>query len=648
MDTFRVKAIAMVAVLLAVGAGVWRYAEARLGPHTSVVIVTIDTLRADHLGCYGDPAAETPHLDAFGDSGCLFEHCYCPVPLTLPSHCTIMTGLYPYKLNVRENGIHCLAEEYVTLAELFQEEGYDTAAVIGAFVLDKRFGLDQGFEFYQDEMVDADTGRRAAIGGFSERQGKEVTDQAVRWLGKRKKDAPFFLWVHYYDPHAVYMPPPPYDERFQISPYDGEIAYTDACFGRLLKELPEDTLVVVVSDHGEALGEHEEATHGLFVYDACVRVPLLVAGPGVPQGRVVQENVRTADIFPTVCELVGLSPKQRHVLDGLSLLPLMRGEKPLSEVDCYAETGFGLYQFGWSELRSVRNGEWKYIQAPKPELFNTREDPLELHNLLGPEGESQDGAGKGQGPLKELKAAVEEIEDNWPSFEEVAMQEISPEASRLLHDLGYIDNVVPPVHQEERADPKDRAKVMEWVGILRTSEGDPNMSDEDRMEICEQVLAMDPGNLDALMHRAMLWIHMDELDRAEKEILEIMNQSEAWKYRAMLPLGQIALKRGQLYKALHYLETGREHMDFGSGIHTALGKTYLRLHRIHDAMDSYQRAVDINTYSVPDAHNGLGLCLEQLGRLEEAIASYERALAIQPGQDYISENLDRCRERLEG
>ena len=642
MGRVPVKSVAFALVLAVLMGMGWSRIRKGAERRINVLIVTMDTTRADHIGVYGDPAAHTPNLDAFADRGCLFEYCYAPVPLTLPSHSTLFTGLYPFKLNVRENGIHRLGEEYATLAKLFKQQGYETGAVIAAFVLDSRFGLAQGFDFYEDDLGSAVTGRRAAIGGFAERQGGEVTDLAVRWLGQRRSGKPFFLWVHYFDPHASYTPPPPYDERFKMNPYDGEIAYMDECFSRLCKALPRNTLVVVVADHGEALGEHDLATHGLFVYDDCLRVPLMMSGPGVPRGRVVEENVRLADVFPTVCELVGLKPSQIYPLDGKSLVALMRGEQEPELRECYGETGYGLYQHGWSELRTIRQGPWKYIEAPRPELYNIKEDPFELNNLLGKGMDALSSEAREQ--REALRLGLEKLTEGWPTFEEVGMEKLAPAEAALLQDLGYIDRMPDIVEGRERPDPKDRVQVMSMLGVLRASENRRDMDPEEKLDLVDQVLRLDQDNIDALFHRTMVFLNMGDVDRAEREALQIMSRSDSWKYRCMMPLGMCALKRGELYRGLHLLETSRDHTEIGSGVHISLANIYLRLNRVHDAMVAFQYAIDINPFAVSEAYNGMGVCLEFLGRYDEAIEYYERSLAMGADRTVTQENLERCRE----
>jgi arylsulfatase A-like enzyme len=297
-------------------------------PQFNVLLVTLDTTRADRLGCYGYTDAHTPALDSLAAQGVLFERAFTPAPVTLPAHASLLTGLVPPVHGVRDNGIYRLRDEAVTLAELLGDAGMVTAATVAAYVLASRFGLAQGFSHY-DERLKGQLGKPAAF--YVERPAEEVTDAALGWLEKRNDKKNFFLWVHYFDPHSPYVPPARFDSLCPGRPYDGEIAYMDSQLGRLLGALRSDgqyenTLVVVVGDHGEALGEHGEPTHGIFLYNSTVRVPLIVKFPaGEHAGGRVDANVSLVDIFPTVLERAGLSVPSG--IQGRSLLPLLGGER---------------------------------------------------------------------------------------------------------------------------------------------------------------------------------------------------------------------------------------------------------------------------------------------------------------------------------
>jgi arylsulfatase A-like enzyme len=340
-------------------------------PAASVLLVTIDTLRADRVGAYGAGPGRTPQIDALAAQGLVLEDAWAPVPLTLPSHATILSGLEPPHHGVHDNGAYVFPNEPATLATVLAGRGYATGAFVGAYVLDRRFGLARGFAHYDDRI------ERNAQGASvleSERRGGEVAAAAEAWIGAQTK--PFFAWVHFYDPHAPYDPPSPQREAFAGRAYEGEVAYADASFGRVLAaaraRAGERLLVAVTADHGEGLGEHGERTHGFFVYGATLRVPLVLAGPGFPPGERRRGIARSADILPTLLARLAVPPPPR--LDGVDLL----GARPN---EAYAES---LYPqtLGWAPLRALRVGSLRYVDAPRPELYDLADDPGETRNRL--------------------------------------------------------------------------------------------------------------------------------------------------------------------------------------------------------------------------------------------------------------------------
>ena len=347
----------------------------------NVLLVTLDTTRADRLGAYGWQDAETPHLDALASRGTLFRQAYAHVPLTAPSHASLFTGLLPPGHGMRDNGTYVLDSRFAVLPERFRSAGYATAAVVSAFVLDRRFGLGRGFESYDDRLPGSDADR---TGDPSERsvRAEATIDKAIAWL-KRADSRPRFLWVHVYDPHFPYDAPEPFGSRHRDRPYDGEIAYMDAQVGRLLDAASAGArpwLRVVTADHGEGLGDHDELTHGYFVYRETQRVPLIVSLPGrVPSGREVGSIVRSVDIAPTILELAGLPPLPD--VDGRSLVPLLAGRASDEPRPAYLESFHPRIWWGAQELLALRTRKWLYVEAPRPELYDVDADPGERTNL---------------------------------------------------------------------------------------------------------------------------------------------------------------------------------------------------------------------------------------------------------------------------
>lgn len=394
------------------------------GPRPNLVLVTLDTTRADHLGAWGWPHARTPNLDALARRGTRFERCDTVAPITLPSHSSLLTGLYPPRHGVRDNGTFVLAPRFTTVAESLREAGYDSAAVVSAVVLARRHGLDQGFASYDDDL-----GAGYAAGTeVGERPAAVTTDAALAALGRLR--APWFLWVHYFDPHEEYRPPTAWASEAggPHRLYDGEIAYLDHELGRLLRALPADATVAVVGDHGEMLGEHGERSHGLLLARGARRVPLLLAGPGVPSGGSEPCLVRTVDVAPTLLQLAGVPVPGGF--DGKPLLPL-----PSHGGDCkrlsYSETFLPFFAFKWYPLRALSDGTFLYLQAPQPSVFHIASDADEARDLAP--GHPQVAA-RWRQRLDELLAAMGESLDTRVAVENV----LTSEQRAALQSLGYV------------------------------------------------------------------------------------------------------------------------------------------------------------------------------------------------------------------
>ena len=347
----------------------------------NLLLITLDTTRADRLGCYSDSHARTPALDTLASQGVLFENCYSPVPLTLPAHCSLFTGRWPFAHGVRNNGSYKLAAEESTLAEKLKSAGYDTAAIVAAYVLKAKFGLAQGFNFYNDLFsyeekagnIDAEISADRVYGKFQE------------WL-ERNTDKPSFLWVHFYDPHKPYAPPPAYLQASANDAYRGEVAYMDHYIGRMLADLNdrrllEHTLIVIVGDHGEAFGEHGEKGHGIFCYDESVRIPLIFVCPGLLKKPArVNRQVSMVDVMPTVLEMLGIGAEKNA--QGNSLFASMIGAEKTLPAPIYLESMYGRELKNWAPLTGLIDGHFKYISLPQAELYDLQADPGERTNLF--------------------------------------------------------------------------------------------------------------------------------------------------------------------------------------------------------------------------------------------------------------------------
>jgi choline-sulfatase len=433
---------ALLVLALAAGAPAADAAASPAGsPPPNLLLVTIDTLRADHVGAYGYTKGETPALDGLARGGVLVEDAVVQVPQTRPSHVSIFTGREPYEHGIRDNLSPPLDPRFPTLATVLQARGYATGGFIGAYPVSRDSGLDHGFDRFDDPFG---KGAGRARDDRSSRPAREVVDKALGWLGGLQK-RPFFAWVHLFDPHAPYTPPPPFRERFKASPYDGEVAYADSELARLLQWLSRSgeaqrTLVVVTSDHGEGLSDHGEDEHLIFLYDTTLKVPLVLSWPGhLPTGAHVQGQFRSIDLMPTLLELLGVpSP----AVSGASRAEAVRTGGRIPDNESYAEAIYGELHFGWAPLRALRGQGWKYIHAPRPELYDLREDPGETRNRI-------DDRGQVASVMRQHLLAL----DTKPP--PAAAAAVDPDAAERLAALGYVGGAL-FVGAPSGVDPKDK------------------------------------------------------------------------------------------------------------------------------------------------------------------------------------------------
>ena len=431
----------------------------------NVVIITIDTLRADRVGAYGYPAARTPAMDRLAREGVMFGQAFATAPITLTSHASLMTGRYPPGHAARHNGVR-LDERTPTLAARLSAAGFATGAFVAAFPLDRRFGLARGFDAYGDRMPPSVNGR-----AVNERPGRQVVDEALAWLAQNRTRR-FFLWLHLFEPHAPYGDPSD-TSRVTKARYDDEIAEADTQAGRLLEALGPDrtaTVVVLTADHGEAFGEHGEIGHSIFLYDTTLRVPLVIAATGLPAGRKVSEPVSLIDVAPTVLRLLGMPPFDS---DGIDLAPALQGAAvPAREL--YAETFAPLLDFGWSPLRAIRMGGWKYIAAPRPELFDVAADPAEGMDTIKTQGARA--------------AALQDRVAHYSAPEPAIEAAADADTRARLQALGYASRSSAP--GGSRPDPKDRRE--EAARLAQVTSGEVQGQALERT--LRSILADDPGN----------------------------------------------------------------------------------------------------------------------------------------------------------
>jgi len=481
MHLGRIGALVVAAALASPTPGAERDARPPDG-RRSVVVVTVDTLRADRVGCYGAAGATTPTLDRLAREGVRFERVTSPAPLTVPAHASLFTGRVPRRHGARDNARFVLPSGVPTLAERLAADGWSTAAAVGSFVLDRGAGLARGFADYDDDV------RVGAPEEFAweERSATAVTDAAVARLAELRP--PFFLWVHYYDPHAPYVPPEPHRGRHAGRPYDGEVAYVDAELDRLLaavRRVAPDAWIAVVGDHGESLGEHGEATHGLFLYEATQRVPWILAGAGAPRGRVVRTRVGLVDVAPTLLDLLG-RPALADT-DGRSLAKAVLGGSEPDGSAYEMETLYPWLSYGWAPLHALVADERKYVEAPRPELYDLREDPGERRDLAR---ERPDRVAPLARDLAR-RLAEDTVEGARSQGPEAA------ERRRRLESLGYVAGGAASPTGDESVDPKDGVA---WLADLdraraRSADGDPAGC----ADALRPLLARNPDNVPALL-----------------------------------------------------------------------------------------------------------------------------------------------------
>ncbi len=473
----------------------------------NLLLITLDTTRHDRLGCYGCRLPLTPHLDSLAGAGVRFERAISPVPVTLPAHATILTGLNPNEHGVRNNGTFVLDPAHVTVAEVLAAHGYATAATAGAFPVAARFGLNQGFDHYDDEFPAAS---RLRPWETPERRAGEVTDRALAWAAERRA-RPFFHWVHYFDPHAAYAAPEPFRGRF-AHPYDAEVAYMDAELGRLIRgleelDLLEATWIMVVGDHGEALGEHQEPTHSILIYGATQHVPCLLVPPRAwrdgagktARGARVAGVVGLRDLAPTMLEALGISPAELPA-SGASLMAAVTGRWRGPRV-VYMETLVPALEYGWSELRGVRTDRWSYIKAPEPEVYDLKADPGETRNLALQRPEL----------TRRLAAWCDYLAGQGPGAHSAAP--LDQQAIEQLRSLGYVAAAMPVEIPAGGRDPKTCLPIYLKIDEARTAQA--GRQTERARQILEEALAADPGNPAAMR---LLGSALVELGRASEAV----------------------------------------------------------------------------------------------------------------------------------
>ena len=591
----------------------------------NVILITIDTLRADRVGAYGSQRVATPHMDRLAAEGILFTNAASTVPFTLPAHSSLMTGTYPPYHGVRENVGYVLGAAQPTLAEAMAESGRSTAGFVSAFVLDSRWGIARGFDTYFDDF-DLEENQPANLGGV-QRDGAETIAEAVRWLDTDPQQ-PLFLWLHLYDPHDPYKPIEPYRSQYPDRPYDGEVAYTDSLIGEFRSALEERgllnrSLLILTGDHGEGLGQHREGFHGYFIYDSTVHVPLILRLPGAELGgRVVDQPVSHVDLVPTILETVGQPiPEQ---VQGSSLVPLIAGSSAGTHPDraVYSESMYPLLHYGWAPLRSLRKGPYKFIDSPQPELYNVAVDPKEEKNILLEERRTS----------RELKDELDLLVEQLKSDESVAPEpaELDEETLLQLRALGYMAGSggidVDEENAWDRTDPKERIGLHQLVMAAQSDLAKEDL--EPARQKLEEVLATDPSVVDAHQMLGSIATKEERYEEAvehfkgalavrDDHLTSIRGLAHAYR--------QLGMKEEALvgFQQVLALEPGDTMATLGSV------EVLVELERRTDAIELLQQATSTSK-PAPALLNQLGELLALEGRKDDAMTAFEQAIAGKP------------------
>ena len=580
----------------------------------NLVVFTLDTTRADHLGCYGFGGAETPTIDALAEEGVLFDSATATVPLTFPAHSSIFTGLVPPHHGVHDNGGFFLDEKTVTLAKRLKGAGYQTGAFIGAWVLESKWGLAQGFDTYEDKF---DLSKYKVLSlGTVQKKGDEVMDEALGWL-QGVKDQKFFAWVHLYDPHAPYDPPEPYRSRHRTDLYSGEIAYTDHVVSRLLSWLRERdlmgrTLVVLTADHGEGLGDHGESTHGYFIYDSTTHVPLIIRTPWGDRGRS-STQVSSVDIFPTILDLLGLP--QEPGIDGSSLVRAVFDTRFDLGHAAYSETYFPRYHFGWQHLRALRRGPFHFIDAPEPELYDLPSDHGELHNVYKAFSMR----------AQELRSALELLAGTGAE-RAPERASLDPETLQKLAALGYVGNTVDVDPEAVLPDPKEKIKLFNMMGAAKEASQEDHL--EEAVAQMRAVLQQDPRIVDAHLTLGN-WLkklkHNDEAIAEFKTVLSLKPDNEI----AMANLARLYKSLGRTEAAIEGYKGALKVDPRSPNNWYQLATLYLGLGRMADAEATFKQALQSNP-KMGSAWNSLGVIAFKRGDYAEAETLVRKALVLEP------------------
>ena len=631
----------------------------------NVLLITIDTLRPDRLSCYSNEHIQTPQIDSLAEKGALFLKAFAHTPTTLPSHTNILLGTLPIYHGVHDNQNFIVRDEFLTLAEHLKNAGYATGAFVGAFPLDSRFGLTQGFDVYDDNYGS----KNYQEFSYVERPAEVVVQKAMDWLEGQKNS--WFLWIHCFDPHQQYNPPEPFKTEYKDAPYNGEVAYVDRELGKLFafmkkNQWEDNTLVIFTGDHGESLGQHGESTHGYFAYNSTIWVPLIIVSPGM-KPVVVDQNVCHVDIYPTVCEILDL--KKPDFCQGISLEPVLRGKKvkDLTSRAIYFESLYPYYNRGWAPLTGIVQDQFKYSDSPIPELYDLTKDFDETENQA--EGNNLDPY------RRELEKLMEEQSYSGKSS---AAKKADRDTMERLKSLGYLSS--PQASPKEIFTHEDDLKVLlPYQNQLQQAMGAYHKGNVDEgIEILQKIVRERKDFDQAYAYLATLY----KVKRDYRKAVEILRegyQNCPTSYKVITTFGIFLTEVREYEAAIQILQEGLKLIDYDPDLWNYLGVAYWRKGDLDEALEAFGKSLSLdhnysiafnNTGSVylskymetknrddldqsirnfekaieldpayASAYNGLGAAYSQSGDIEGAIRSWEEAVRINPEMVFSLYNL---------
>ncbi len=639
--------------------------SAKAEDRRNIILITIDTIRSDFLSCNGSKKIKTPNLDSLAQQGANFLRARAAVPLTLPSHASMMTSLYPLTHGIRDNGTARLPDRYSTLTEVLKNQGYQTAAFVGSFVLDRRFGLNQGFDVY-DDRIPSDP--RVLEKPEAERNADAVYSAFSEWFARASKKQPFFVWIHFYDPHAPYNPPEPYRSRYANDLYAGEIAYTDEVIGKVLKDLQtkgsNNQIIAVAGDHGEGLGEHQEATHSLLIYNSTLHVPMILTAPGlISPGIKFPHLCRIIDLAPTLLDFAGIQNNLNG--QGISLKRALEQSKD-PEIISSSESLYPKLNLGWSELRGIEKGRFHYIDAPKPELYDVISDPGETRNQIQQHVET---ARKFQNELNHLYQGASPAEKE-------SQPEMDPETKEKLASLGYISGSQISPAKSGAIDPKDKMKVWNDIQAGIFEFGRENY--ESAAKIFETVLKTDKNTRIVYDNLCSSYMRLENWDKAkscirsalqrgidfaglrvnlglilhrekqyglaQKEFMQALSADES-NVSALYYLGNTLRAMSQPEQALVQYQKALESSPHNVFALNGLGMTYATLKRDSDALKAFQQAVKSDPRN-PATYFNLAVQAERMNNVEEALDAYQKFLDLSDDK-HFSEQRQRAKQAIQ-